>query len=310
MTCDRADLNIETNDFRAEGRVRGTTADGQHYSAPWVEYDHEAGLLHTSAPVVMVDRDGHLPRRRLPLPRPRAEVPSARQRLRGAEPMMRAVFSCIALAMSVAVGFSAAAADAPATARRASIAIAVAPFERDAPPGAALPDIETLLADRIGTQGVQRVVGPGELAVEADAEPADETVRAWAKQAEVAVVVVGRITRIGNQVSVDVRLRSGETGEVAGTYVAEVLDAERLETGRRPPRAPDPRRGGRFPPIGRFRRSPPRRRRRRSPPPTPSGSASTATGPSRSAPTSSRPSRSTGPGGCCSPRTSSSRRTT
>jgi len=58
MTCDRAELNIETNDFRAEGRVEGTTADGQHYSAPWVEYDHEAGLLHTSATVVMVDQTG------------------------------------------------------------------------------------------------------------------------------------------------------------------------------------------------------------------------------------------------------------
>jgi lipopolysaccharide transport protein LptA len=93
-----------------------------------------------------------------------------------------------------------------------------------------VPDIEMLLADRIGTQGVRRIVGPGEFAVEADAEPADETVQAWAKQMGVAVVVVGRITRIGNQVSVDVRLRSGETGEVAGTYVAEVLHAERLET--------------------------------------------------------------------------------
>jgi LPS export ABC transporter protein LptC len=58
MTCDRADLNIETNDFRAEGHVRGTTADGQHYSAPWVEYDHEAGLLHTAAAVVIEDRTG------------------------------------------------------------------------------------------------------------------------------------------------------------------------------------------------------------------------------------------------------------
>jgi len=143
--------------------------------------------------------------------------------------MTRAVFSCIAFAMSVAIGFSAAAADAHAPAV-SSIAIAVAPFERNVPPGAAVPDIETLLADRLGTQGVQRIVGPVELAVEADAEPTDETVQAWAKRADVAVVVVGRITRIGNQVSVDVRLRSGETGEVASTYVAEVLRAERLET--------------------------------------------------------------------------------
>jgi LPS export ABC transporter protein LptC len=58
MTCERAKLNVETNDFRAEGEVRGTTADGQRYFAPWVEYDHEAGLLHTDAPVRMVDDTG------------------------------------------------------------------------------------------------------------------------------------------------------------------------------------------------------------------------------------------------------------
>jgi lipopolysaccharide transport protein LptA len=142
--------------------------------------------------------------------------------------MTRAASSCIAFAMSFAMGFSAGAADEPDP-EASSIAIAVAPFERDAAPGAALPDIETLLADRLGTKGVKRIVGPAELAVEADAEPAVETVQAWAKQADVAAVVVGRITRIGNQVSVDVRLRSGETGEVASTYVAEVLRAERLE---------------------------------------------------------------------------------
>jgi len=58
MTCERAELNVETNDFRAEGSVKGTTADGQRYSAPWVEYEHAAGLLHTNAPVRMVDDTG------------------------------------------------------------------------------------------------------------------------------------------------------------------------------------------------------------------------------------------------------------
>jgi LPS export ABC transporter protein LptC len=58
MTCERAELNVKTNDFRAEGEVRGKTADGQHYSAPWVGYDHEAGLLHTSASVFMADDTG------------------------------------------------------------------------------------------------------------------------------------------------------------------------------------------------------------------------------------------------------------
>jgi LPS export ABC transporter protein LptC len=58
MTCERASLNVETNDFRAEGDVRGSTADGQRYTAPWVEYDHAAGLLHTDAPIRMVDGTG------------------------------------------------------------------------------------------------------------------------------------------------------------------------------------------------------------------------------------------------------------
>jgi len=58
MTCERVELDVETNDFRAEGEVRGSTSSGQHYSAPWVEYDHESGLLRTDAPVVMVDATG------------------------------------------------------------------------------------------------------------------------------------------------------------------------------------------------------------------------------------------------------------
>lgn len=58
MTCDRAELNVETNDFRAEGDVRGSTSEGQRYAAPWVEYDHEAGVLRSDAPVTMVDDTG------------------------------------------------------------------------------------------------------------------------------------------------------------------------------------------------------------------------------------------------------------
>ena len=58
MTCDRARLNVETNDFVAEGNVRGKTADGQQYAAPSVEYDHENGLLSSDERVVMVDESG------------------------------------------------------------------------------------------------------------------------------------------------------------------------------------------------------------------------------------------------------------
>jgi len=58
MTCQRAELNIETNDFSAEGDVQGETGDGQRYWAPWVRYDHEEGLLYTDAPVRLVDAAG------------------------------------------------------------------------------------------------------------------------------------------------------------------------------------------------------------------------------------------------------------
>jgi LPS export ABC transporter protein LptC len=58
MTCQRAELNIETNDFSAEGDVQGETGDGQRYWAPWVRYDHDEGLLYTDAPVRLVDAAG------------------------------------------------------------------------------------------------------------------------------------------------------------------------------------------------------------------------------------------------------------
>lgn len=59
MTCERAELNIETNDFTAEGDVQGETGDGQRYWAPWVRYDHDEGVLYTDAPVRVVDATGH-----------------------------------------------------------------------------------------------------------------------------------------------------------------------------------------------------------------------------------------------------------
>lgn len=58
MTCARVELDIETNDFLAEGDVRGETGEGQHYSAAWVRYEHDDGLLFTDAPVQMNDATG------------------------------------------------------------------------------------------------------------------------------------------------------------------------------------------------------------------------------------------------------------
>ena len=58
MTCRRAEFDLDTQDFVAEGEVEGTTSDGRRYSAPWVRYEHEAGILYTDAPVRMVDATG------------------------------------------------------------------------------------------------------------------------------------------------------------------------------------------------------------------------------------------------------------
>lgn len=58
MQCDRAELDVETNDFTASGNVKGVTGDGQRYSAPWVRYEHASSTLSTDAPVTMVDSGG------------------------------------------------------------------------------------------------------------------------------------------------------------------------------------------------------------------------------------------------------------
>lgn len=109
------------------------------------------------------------------------------------------------------------------------VRLAIAAFERVAPPGGNVPDFATLLADRIATRGVAHVVGPGEIGGTPTAEPDSATIKEWAKRVQVAAVVVGRTTRIGSQVSVDVRLRSGATGAVVGTYVTEVRHSDQLQ---------------------------------------------------------------------------------
>jgi len=58
MHCERGELDVEKNDFLAEGDVRGSTGEGQRYTTAWVRYDHERGLLFTDAPVAMEDGSG------------------------------------------------------------------------------------------------------------------------------------------------------------------------------------------------------------------------------------------------------------
>ncbi|MCG8590594.1 MAG: LPS export ABC transporter periplasmic protein LptC, partial [Proteobacteria bacterium] len=58
VTCDRGELNLETNDFVAEGNVVGQTASGRQFRTERVEYDHARGLLHTNVPVVIEEATG------------------------------------------------------------------------------------------------------------------------------------------------------------------------------------------------------------------------------------------------------------
>lgn len=104
----------------------------------------------------------------------------------------------------------------------AALSIGVAPFERIAPPGLSVPDLAPALAAAILARGTGRTVAPVTLASERVAEPSDERVRTLAGAHELNALVVGRVTRLGERLSLDVRLRDGRSGAVVGTYVAEL----------------------------------------------------------------------------------------
>jgi lipopolysaccharide transport protein LptA len=97
-----------------------------------------------------------------------------------------------------------------------------------APPGASVPEVASLLADRLATKGVQQVVGPSSLGARAVSDPAPDEVVEWASPHNLTSVVVGRATRIGAALSVDVQVRSGDDGGVLGTYVEEVAQPAQL----------------------------------------------------------------------------------
>jgi hypothetical protein len=53
IRCESGELDLASNDFEASGNVRGETEGGRQFTAPWVKYDHERGLLFTNAPVLI-----------------------------------------------------------------------------------------------------------------------------------------------------------------------------------------------------------------------------------------------------------------
>jgi lipopolysaccharide transport protein LptA len=103
------------------------------------------------------------------------------------------------------------------------VAIGVAPFEGVADSGMVLPDLATLLTDRLAAQGALRVVGPAEWGASATADPSAEKIRRWAEKAGVEAVLVGRTTGVaGDLVRLSVTLFSGTTGGAGETRVVEI----------------------------------------------------------------------------------------
>jgi lipopolysaccharide export system protein LptA len=108
------------------------------------------------------------------------------------------------------------------------VALGVAPFDTASPEGGALPDVGSALAEALRAHGVQRVIGPAEIGGSSAAALEGEQLRALAERAGVDALVLGRTTRLGGRLSLDVRLRSGRSGDLIGTYVAELAASEPL----------------------------------------------------------------------------------
>ncbi len=106
--------------------------------------------------------------------------------------------------------------------------VGVAPFERVAARGQAVPDVSTRLAQRLGTKGLDKVVGPESLGATASSKPAPEEVSGWARAAGVGAVVVGRTTRLGRSLSVDARLYDADGAMLGAPLVEEVTRVEDL----------------------------------------------------------------------------------
>lgn len=123
-------------------------------------------------------------------------------------------------AMAFVAGFG-----APAV---AELAIGVTAFERVAARGQVVPDVATRLAQRLGTRGVEKVVGPSEMGVAPASEATSQDVAMWAKNAGVAAIVVGKTTRLGRSLSVDARLYDAAGSMLGGPLVEEVTRVEDL----------------------------------------------------------------------------------
>jgi LPS export ABC transporter protein LptC len=55
ITCERGELDLESNDLLASGDVHGTLADGRRFVGPWLRYDRARGVAFTDAPVQILE---------------------------------------------------------------------------------------------------------------------------------------------------------------------------------------------------------------------------------------------------------------
>jgi len=123
---------------------------------------------------------------------------------------------------------AAAGAQAPAP-EREELTLGVAPFEVDAAEGLAGANLGAALAEALRARGATRVLGPAELGAGGARASAGEAAGAAAERTAVDALVLGRATRLGGRLSLDVRLRATRSGAVVGTYVAESAAAESPE---------------------------------------------------------------------------------
>lgn len=131
----------------------------------------------------------------------------------------RAAISAVVVVFCAAVwgaGVNAQPSSSGSVAPKTAVSIAVAPFERVGGVDADVPDVAMMLARRLSTLGVERVVSPRELGVPPIGDPDAETAAEWAGRSDVQTLVVGRTTALGSKLSVDARLRSGATGSPLG----------------------------------------------------------------------------------------------
>lgn len=135
-------------------------------------------------------------------------------------PTVRLVTTTTLVVLMSVVASLSSRAEPAASAGAPTRSLAVAPFRAIAGAGSEIPDVASLLADRLAALGVEHVVGPSALGIEVpeQSEPSSDDIKAWAARAAVSAVVVGKVSRAGRALGIDARLRDAATGDELGAW--------------------------------------------------------------------------------------------